>query len=138
MASDDDYNKGLFDKIDDGATKRALSACYVLGTDFSKVESSKDIEKIFKRVVKKKLIYQRYQAHRQIVLDTLLDIKKNLNYLMIFLLVIAGIAILLKVNYLAVIQLPAITLTLVSKKTIDYLVEFLFGEKKKKEKNGRK
>lgn len=138
MASDD--NKGLFEKIDEGATRRALLACYVLGTDFSKAESSKDIEKIFKKVGKKKLIYQRYQAQRQYVLETLLKIKKNLNYLTFFMLFIAVMAILLRVNYLAVIQMPAITLILCIKRTIGFLIELLFGEKekKKKEKDGRK
>lgn len=135
MASDD---KGLLEKIDEGATMRALLACYVLGTDFSKVESSKDIEKLFKKVLKKRMTFQYYQAQRQYVLERLLRIKKNLNYLTLFMLFIAVMAILLRVNYLAVIQMPAITLILCIKRTIGYLVELLFGEKKKKEKDGRK
>ena len=130
MASD---NKGLFEKIDEGSTMRALLACYVLGTDFSKVESSKDIEKIFKSVVKKKIVFCQYQAQRQYVLETLLRIKKNLNYLTFFILFIAVMAILLRVNYLAVIQMPAITSVLCIKRTIGYLIELLFGER-----NGRK
>lgn len=135
MASDD---KGLFEKIDEGATRRALLACYVLGTDFSKVESSKDIEKIFKKVLKKRMTFQYYQTQRQYVLETLLRIKKNLNYLTFFMLFIAVMAILLRVNYLAIIQMPAITLILCIKRTIGFLIELLFGEKKKKEKDGRK
>ena len=81
MASDD---KGLLEKIDEGATMRALLAYYVLGTDFSKVESSKDIEKLFKKVLKKRMTFQYYQAQRQYVLERLLRIKKNLNYLTLF------------------------------------------------------
>lgn len=137
MASD---NEGLFEKIDEGATRRTLLACYVLGTDFSKVEGSKDIEKIFKKVLKKRMTFQYYQAQRQYVLETLLKIKKNLNYLTFFMLFIAVMAILLRVNYLAVIQMPAITSVLCIKRTIGFLIELLFGEKekKKKEKDGRK
>lgn len=134
MASD----KGLLEKIDEGATRRALLACYVLGTDFSKAESSKDIEKIFKKVLKKRMTFQYYQTQRQYVLETLLRIKKNLNYLTFFMLFIAVMAILLRVNYLAIIQMPAITLILCIKRTIGFLIELLFGEKKKKEKDGRK
>ena len=54
---------------------------------------------------------------------------------------IAVMAILLRVNYLAVIQMPAITSILCIKRTIGFLIELLFGEKeekKKKEKDGRK
>lgn len=79
--------------FDEGATRRALLACYVLGTDFSKVESSKDIEKIFKKVLKKRMTFQYYQTQRQYVLETLLRIKKNLNYLTFFMLFIAVMAI---------------------------------------------